>query len=348
MAYEGYNTTGDELTAAVIANDFDLSDDSLEQYGEIAGGMGAAAACTAYGAAAAAPLCKWLGGIIGRELVKFVTGLAAHGSTLEDLVLQTVNDYIKPEWKLAKKRHLAAKVYFTKRDAAIDYIAGTLASGDLDADRAWADAKLTAIGAQAPGDIADWHPDWTTYNDYIAEHAEAMASPSTWFGGELKKTKQLLGLDYATTYDVRWWPHGVPAPPADKVDWHKIGKRADTVPRAATMAAFIDAQIERIVDEARGESRQLVQAPLFAPEEPSITLAGFGALGERVPVDKNEDEPAVDRTWPKAAVSTVPTVAAPIVGAVVAGAKGGLIGMALGAAWAIGFGLVEGSGGYRG
>lgn len=59
-----------------------------------AAGTGAAAVCTAYGAAAAAPVCAMVGSAVAGALIKGAKGLGAEGTTAEELARMAAEDQL--------------------------------------------------------------------------------------------------------------------------------------------------------------------------------------------------------------------------------------------------------------
>ncbi len=162
--YTGQSASSDQLVQEIIARNGDTSRESLKAYGGIAGTLVASGACVATGVGTAVvALCAYLGGVLGTLIGSAIP--IASGSTLEDVVVDTWNNYQKPLAQAAHWRQLAAKSYLVLRDAAIDeaafyyVLAGTGATADDGRAFAakWLNDRLWGLGYTL-GIPIQWQP----------------------------------------------------------------------------------------------------------------------------------------------------------------------------------------------
>lgn len=230
-AYTGYDELDNPLTQKIIEKNGAIDSASLEEYGQIAGSMGATAACAAFGVTAPmAAGCGILGGILGGMIAKAVP--VAKGADLTVAIIDTWNNYSRPYALSAQKGILAVRAYLTMRDTFITD--AVHASPQM--TRSLADAFLTKNGCPP----APVHPRWTPNAVRAQTGAEfeafvIPASPSKYYtdqlghGGyisplyEARQAQKILGID------PKWYlllTYGGAAPIAsmgDAIDWGLVG-----------------------------------------------------------------------------------------------------------------------------
>jgi hypothetical protein len=211
-AYSGMDKLNNPLTKEIVARKGATDSESLEAYGKIGGAAGGAGACVALGVTApVAGGCAILGGIIGGWIGKNIP--VAKGSTMEDLVSETWNDFTAPRAKRAAKAILAVKSYLTLRDLAITQGAS--------------DAALTEAGLPPAPIYSIWAPSASRY-----------AAAKAYDSYEVTKTAldecavaKSLGIvsDKLTCKDYVWLTYfngnfGPIGKPGDPIDWFAVGR----------------------------------------------------------------------------------------------------------------------------
>ena len=211
-AYSGMDKATNPLTREIIERKGGMSSADLKAYGEVGGAIGGAAACSAF--VVTAPVaggCAILGGIIGGFIGKSIP--VAKGSTMEDLVSETWNDFTAPRAKRAAKGILAVKSYLTLRDLAISQGAS--------------DVALTEAGL----------PPAPVFSKF-APSAERYAAALAYEKFELTKTAldecavaKKLGIvnEKLTCKDYVWLTYfngnfGPIAKPGEPIDWFAVGR----------------------------------------------------------------------------------------------------------------------------
>ena len=139
--YTGMGATysaDDPLSKEIIARKGDTSEASLAAYGKIAGAMGGAGVCVAFGAAAAAPACGIIGGLVVGWIASQIP--VAKGSDITNAVVELWKTWQGPNLKWSTRAMLGVKAYYVMRDTAIDQ---AIAAG---ATAAWAEEYLNKSG----------------------------------------------------------------------------------------------------------------------------------------------------------------------------------------------------------
>ena len=154
------------VVKAMIGRQFGLDARDIEVYGRIAGQAGGGAVCAALGLGAAAPVCAYVGGFLGRVFTRKLLEVAAmfraaKKQTAVQWALQNFEGIVVPKLGPAADRILAVRAYLAERDEALG------ALGRVSRDFAWANDRLNAAGAVGVRDVAEWQTDrsarWNTF-----------------------------------------------------------------------------------------------------------------------------------------------------------------------------------------
>jgi hypothetical protein len=218
-AYTGYDKLEDnELVKEIISRRGAVDEESLKAYGKVGGTVAGAALCAATGVGAAVAVgCGIVGGIIGEWVASKIP--VAHGSTMEDLVSDTINKMIKPRAKKSTAAILSVKAYLTMRDLAITKGLAT-------------DASLTAAGCPPAPVDKRWAPNAQRYSRAKSNYSDVLvklAQSSAW-KKECAAAKNIKVVNskftcqdylYAVYYDGYLGPV---APASDPIDWYAVGR----------------------------------------------------------------------------------------------------------------------------
>jgi len=202
--YSGMDKS-DPLTNEIVARKGATDSKSLQAYGTIAGTIGGTALCGGNIG------CGILGGIIGGYIASKIP--VAAGSTMEDLVSDTWNNYTAPRAKLAAKAILTVHTYLTLRDLAIT-------NGHSDAD-------LWAMGLPAAPIIPAWKPSEARYNAALAFQSYELSDSRNKECDAAKNlgivNSKITCRDYiwATYYNGEFGPIAKPGAP---IDWFAVGR----------------------------------------------------------------------------------------------------------------------------
>lgn len=215
--YTGFDNQDNALVKEIIARKGSVDSESLQAYGQIGGTMGGYALCAAFVVTApAAPLCGYLGGIIGGWLAKQVP--FAHGSSTEDIVVDLWNNYTAPHVKSASKAMLSAKAYLTMRDLAIT--------------QGKTDAWLTSQGLPPAPILSRWAPNAQRYlgsKVYFSQPPGPIGKLSPEECNVAQKLGIIGGKTGLTCRDYYWiaffnGKFGPIAAPGDPIDWWAVGR----------------------------------------------------------------------------------------------------------------------------
>lgn len=211
-AYTGMDKKNDALTQEIIARRGATDSESLEKYGQIAGAIGAGAACASF--VVTAPLaggCAIVGGIIGGWIGKHIP--VAKGSTIYDFIDDKWNNYVAPHAKLSARAMLKVKAYLTMRDLAIT--------------QGKTDAWLTSQGL--PGAPVD--PRWApSAKRYAAAKAYAEGPPIKTEECDAAAEMGIISASSGITCRTYYWlsnylgNRGPVAAPGDPIDWWAVGR----------------------------------------------------------------------------------------------------------------------------
>ncbi len=292
--YTGQNVSSDPLVKEIIARNGDTSQESLKAYGGIAGTAAASAACVATGAGAAVvALCAYLGGVIGTLIGSIIP--IASGSTLEDVVVDTWNNYQKPLAQKARLRNLAAKSYLVMRDQAIDEAAFIFVLANpgstVDDGRAfaakWLNDRIFGLGYPLgipvqwqPGAIPahpSGDPDRAQKNYENYQHAVAIAE-----GRESPRDQEESIAKSKGLLPAYEFPTGPALSPDSPFSWDAIGYDEAAEARSAQYVQALASAKPALIEAAK------IRQPQAAPAKPKpagvLSVAvpavlGVGGLG---------------------------------------------------------------------
>ncbi len=155
--YTGYNTG--PVGAEIVRRGGATDSSSLKAYAAAGAGAGGAALCTAYGAAAAAPLCASIASTVVGTLLSVGKATAGPGCYS---IAHYWNNNALPRVRAAAEGQLAIRSYLAMRDQAIDEAA------KAGADKKWADKWLSEHGIPGAPIIPEWSPRQDLYETYKA------------------------------------------------------------------------------------------------------------------------------------------------------------------------------------
>jgi len=218
-AYTGYDKIKDNaLAKEIIGRRGAVDEESLKAYGKVGGTIAGAGLCAATGVGATVAVgCGIIGGIIGEWIASKIP--VAHGSTMEDLVGDTINNFIKPKAKLSANGMYAVRAYLTMRDLAITKGLAT-------------DASLTAAGIPPAPVDPRWAPNAQRYSRAKSNYSDVLvqlAQSSAW-QKECKAAKNIKAVNskfscqdylYAVYYEGYIGPVAAPGEP---IDWYAVGR----------------------------------------------------------------------------------------------------------------------------
>ena len=218
-AYTGYDKyTDNALTKEIISRRGAVDEESLKAYGKVGGTIAGAGLCAATGVGTAVAVgCGVIGGIIGEWIASKIP--VAHGSSMPDLVADTINSVVKPKAKKSAKAILSVRSYLTMRDLAITKGLAT-------------DASLTAAGCPPAPVDKRWLPNAQRFSRAKSNYSDVLVklSQSPTWQKECAAAKSIGAVNakftcqdylYAVYYDGYIGPV---APASDPIDWYAVGR----------------------------------------------------------------------------------------------------------------------------
>jgi len=214
-AYTGYDKLeNNALTKEVIARRGAIDEESLKAYGKVGGTIAGAGLCAAAGPAVAVG-CGIIGGIIGEWIGSKIP--VAHGSTMEDLVVDTMSS-VGAKAKVSARAIYSVRAYLTMRDLAITK---GLAS----------DASLTAAGCPPAPVNSRWAPRQVRYleskESYDAAGEQTLTPTSIKECGAAKNIGVVNSKFTCTDYNYAVYYNGYIGPvaaPGEPIDWSAVGQ----------------------------------------------------------------------------------------------------------------------------
>lgn len=290
------------LTDEVIARDFGTSYEDFKAYGQIAGGAGAAAACTALFTPVVGAICGAAGSVLGGEVVEkaaqFVDFLRdqviARGSTPNDAVKELIAQR-KPAFERAQRNTFAFWVYHTKRVFVVRDLGQKRAqAANVSATEGlqWASKELTNRGAPALSELAEYRPSDSTFDKYVAEMGllpdgscipgggKCLPVPGSGWDKECKAAIEedvaATCIEYFTIVNYYGMP---PARPGELIDWNRVADSAYGELHANTL---LD-KLEVVEVEVANAISSHVSLPYFLSEEPNVNRPGMDYTSFNLP-----------------------------------------------------------------
>lgn len=271
------------LSQEVVRRGGGTSEDDMEAYGKVAGASGGAAACAAFLTPATAPACGAVGGVIGGWTAKQLDGLMAKGSTMEDLVVDTMKKQ-RPYLRSARRNVLALGAYDVMRATAVQELGQQQAQKpgiDLDLGMQWADHKLSELGAPPLARVSELQPTWEIWENFVlsfglladgscAPGGLCQPDPNSGWGKECKAAIKLGVAPTCYDYFVLMRYGGFPpAPPGAGIDWSRAAFLAGGENRANALLATLRT--------AREQASAVVHQPPPPPPPESESPPEFAA-----------------------------------------------------------------------
>lgn len=215
-AYTGYDKIKEnELAKEIIARRGAIDEESLKAYGKVGGTIAGAGLCAGAGPAASVG-CGIIGGIIGEWIGSKIP--VAHGSTMEDLVVDTMSS-VSNKGKVSARAIYSVRAYLTMRDLAITKGLAT-------------DASLTAAGCPPAPVNARWKPSSKRHLSAQSSYADALiqlGQSSAW-KKECDAAKSIGVVnskftcqDYLYAVYYNGWI-GPVAAAGEPIDWSAVGQ----------------------------------------------------------------------------------------------------------------------------
>lgn len=204
----------DQLSKAIVAKQGATDEASIKEYAKIAGAMGAAAVCAAYGAAAAAPVCAMIGGTVVGWVADKVP--IAQGSTIADTVADTWKSWVSPNLKWSQRAMLGVKAYYVMRDEVVSKAI------DAGATEKWAESYLDSHGLGLMPSPGRWAPRSERYNHPLVCASEPCATAKDLVDASVWKECGVMGIDCRTYAQLVYGPWPPVAAKGEKIDWGLI------------------------------------------------------------------------------------------------------------------------------